>query len=94
MGVPTNKEMQDFKLELERMGASEAERKLNQNIYTKNTWKHNEIKRFIKNEETKYKNKLVEESNKIASDANKTARWALGISGIAVIVAILVAIFK
>ena len=104
MTIPTDDEMEEFQDSLEALGPDEVERKLNQWAYGNAThWKNKEANRFIKlkrNESTdnfhkklidqsQEANKISKESNQIALHSNKIAWWALGVSIIAVIIALL-----
>jgi hypothetical protein len=100
--IPTQEEIEKFKAELSQMGAEEVGQKLRHHTYgAKDNWKYKEALSFIEAHkeaiETDLKResiKQAQENNRLQEQANKTARWALFISFVALVISILVAIFK
>jgi len=90
MGIPNNDDMSKFRKELEEMGLSEAQRKLNQGIYGTNGWKIDEINRFISDEYRAHEKSYQKAIVSLQKQRNVVAWFAVAIS----IVAIITAIFK
>jgi len=103
MSLPPNKEALDvFRKNLDETELEIIEEDLRHQRYgPKDSWKTKEalakIQKETKLKDDQHKKKVIElkvEGNKMAQKANSIAKWALCLSGLAIIVSILVAIFK
>jgi len=106
--IPTEEKLNEFKNTLKKLRALELEHKITAPIYPKNSWKekavHAEKERREKEGKTKLMeqdisisekaNKIAEAANKISKSANFHSKCAMAISGLALLVAIGIAIFK
>lgn len=100
--IPTTEEIEKFKEELLKMSPEEVGQKLRHHIYgAKDNWKYKEAQSFIQTHKERIETdikmeslKQAQENNRLQEQANKTARWALFISLLALVISILVAIFK
>ncbi len=102
MTIPSDNELRAFREELNNIADETIESNVRHLIYgTQDNWKRREAEAYIEakkhQKETNIKQATlaqIEESNTLQKDANKTARWALGIAILSIVISILTAYFK
>lgn len=100
--VPSEKEITEFQVKLNQTGLEKVSQNLRHHTYgAKDNWQFKEAQAFVdKHKETihtdlkKESIKQAEESIRLQKQVNKTAKWALFISFLALVVSILVAFLK
>ncbi len=100
--IPRHDEIDNFREKLQQDGVEETKKKLRQKVYgAHDNWKCQEAEAFVQEQEEAVILKVqrdaidqIKQGNVLRERANKIAWCAIGISAIALVISILVAIFK